>query len=168
MGTHTDTTDSTTSTTGAVTTTGGVGGNAAITGTADITGDTTITGTLSAATVTETSDGRLKKEVVTLPNAIGVVQQLRGVSYSWDNSVPGRSVPDGVGLRSGLIAQEVERILPGSVKTDREGWKSVAYTTIIPYLVEAVKEQQRQIEELRAELADQRTAGLRRRRASSV
>ena len=50
----------------------------------------------------------------------------------------------------GFIAQEVEKIIPELVKTDSEGMKSVDYISVIPVLVEALKNQQKQIDELKA------------------
>ena len=65
---------------------------------------------------------------------------MRGVSYnkidSKENSI-------------GVIAQEVEKVLPEVVHTDGEGMKSVAYGNIVGVLIEAIKDQQRQIDELR-------------------
>ena len=53
----------------------------------------------------------------------------------------------------GLIAQEVEHVLPEVVITDHAGYKSVAYANIVGVLVEAIKEQQAQIDDLSARLA---------------
>ena len=54
----------------------------------------------------------------------------------------------------GLIAQEVEQVLPEVVRTGSDGYKSVSYDEIIGVLIEAVKDQQAQIEELNDRLAD--------------
>lgn len=51
-----------------------------------------------------------------------------------------------------MIAQEVEKVVPEIVKTDTQGYKSVAYDKLTAILVEALKEQQKEINELRAEI----------------
>ena len=76
--------------------------------------------------------------------ALSKVLSLRGVTFDWRREdfpaldfTTGRSV--------GFIAQEVERIVPEAVKRDDKGFRSVAYSHLTPVLVEAVKEQQKQI-----------------------
>ena len=65
---------------------------------------------------------------------------LRGVSFNWiDNKKPA----------IGIIAQEVEKVIPEVVDTNEKGIKSVSYDSIIALLIESIKEQQRQIDELR-------------------
>ncbi|MFN7929035.1 MAG: tail fiber domain-containing protein [Blastocatellia bacterium] len=91
------------------------------------------------------SDARYKTAVETLPQALDQVLRLRGVSYHWKpefNRDPRRQI--------GLIAQEVEAVLPELVNTDDKGFKSVAYANAVPVLVEAIKEQQQQLDELKA------------------
>ena len=103
-----------------------------------------ITGALVASgDVTAFSDARVKENVETLSNALESVKTMRGVTY---NKI-------GEDKQSiGVIAQEVEDVLPQLVHTDEEGMKSVAYGNITAVLIEALKEQQAQIEELKARL----------------
>ena len=56
------------------------------------------------------------------------------------------------GTQIGVIAQEIETVLPGVVREDMDGNKAVNYDEITPVLIEAIKEQQKQIEELKAEI----------------
>jgi hypothetical protein len=56
------------------------------------------------------------------------------------------------GNHLGLIAQEVEEVLPELVNTDDDGYKSVEYANLVAVLIEAIKEQQSMLSELRAEL----------------
>ncbi|MEK7627486.1 MAG: tail fiber domain-containing protein, partial [Patescibacteria group bacterium] len=77
-----------------------------------------------------------------IPDALNKVLSLRGVNYQWNKQTDDR-------LRFGFVAQEVEEILPEFVSTDSNGIKSVNYTAFSSVLVEAVKEQQKQIEELK-------------------
>lgn len=96
-----------------------------------------------AGTVTANSDERLKKNVKTIDDALNKVRGLRGVEY--DHKTTGDHC-------LGLIAQEVEEIIPDVVYEDATGVKSVAYQNIVALLIEAVKDQQRQIDELKRQL----------------
>lgn len=86
--------------------------------------------------VTAFSDERLKTNIRTIPNALSLVQEMRGVLFDKDGKA-------GVGV----IAQEMENILPEVVHNGEE-YKSVAYGNIVGVLIEAIKEQQRRIEDL--------------------
>ena len=100
------------------------------------------TGTLSATVVTSTSDEKLKTNISTIQNPIDTIKQLRGVEYNWKDN----------GQKSmGVIAQEVEKILPYLV-SENENSKSVMYSNMVGLLIEAIKEQQKQIDELRGKL----------------
>ena len=96
-----------------------------------------VTGALTASgDITAFSDERLKTDIETIDNALDKVMNMRGVSYT-------KQAEKGVGV----IAQEIEKILP-EVVTDGE-YKSVAYGNIVGVLIEAIKEQQKQIDELK-------------------
>jgi hypothetical protein len=89
------------------------------------------------------SDARVKENVLTLENSLELVKKLRGVSY---NKI-GESEK-----KVGVIAQEVLQVLPEVVSQDQEGTYSVAYGNITAVLIEAIKQQQLQIDELKAEI----------------
>lgn len=95
-------------------------------------------GGIGAATFTYTSDRSLKKNIATIKSPLTKILQLRGVTFNWkkDNSP---SV--------GLIAQEVETVFPELV-TQSNGIKSVQYGNLVAPLIEAVKEQQKEIDNL--------------------
>lgn len=93
---------------------------------------------LTAADVNTTSDARLKDKIETLKNPLETVQALRGVSYDMKGQ-----------HKVGVIAQEVEAVVPEVVHTGEDGYKSVSYGNLVGVLIEAVKEQQTQIDELR-------------------
>jgi hypothetical protein len=93
--------------------------------------------------ITAYSDARVKENIETLPNALESVKQMRGVTY---NKIGEEKQSIGV------IAQELEEVVPQLVHTNEEGMKSVAYGNITALLIEALKEQQEQIEELKAQL----------------
>jgi hypothetical protein len=91
------------------------------------------------------SDARLKTDIRTLAGALTAVQSLRGVSFRWDPAqFGGRTVP--AGRQIGFIAQEAQRILPEVVTTDDRGYLNIQYANVVPVLVEAIKEQQKQID----------------------
>jgi hypothetical protein len=89
------------------------------------------------------SDVRVKENIKTIDNSLEKVNQLRGVEF---NKI-------GEDKKSiGVIAQEIEKILPEVVRQDDKGMKSVAYGNITAVLIEAIKEQQKQIDELKNKL----------------
>lgn len=100
----------------------------------------------STGNVTAFSDARLKTNVATIENAVDKVMQVRGVTYDRIDSAHGTR-------ETGVIAQELEAVLPEAVVTNDEGIKSVAYGNVVGLLIEAIKEQQKQIEALKAALA---------------
>ena len=99
-------------------------------------GNFTATGNITAY-----SDERLKENIETLDGS--KVLEMRGVSYTKEGKES-----------SGVIAQELEKVAPELVETadDEMGTKSVAYGNLVGYLIEAVKDQQKQIDELKAKL----------------
>ena len=98
------------------------------------------TGTLSATVFTSLSDRTQKEDIRPIENAIGIVNQLTGVRYNWKNNINRPSI--------GLIAQDVEEVIPEVVVEMADGLKSVSYGNIVAVLIEAIKEQQVRIEEL--------------------
>jgi hypothetical protein len=130
----------------------GYGSSASLTESARISnnGDIRAMGDVYARGVMLTSDGRYKKDVETVPNALDDILNLRGVTFDWNRAAwPQKNFPDGPQL--GFIAQEVEQVLPQVVGTDANGYKSVAYQNVVPVLVEGMKEQDRQLQTLKAE-----------------
>jgi Chaperone of endosialidase len=97
------------------------------------------TGALTVVSVTQTSDATKKTNVVKITNASSIVSSLNGVRFDWK---------DGTGKSVGLIAQDVEKVLPELVSTT-DGIKGVNYSGITAVLVEVVKEQSQEIKELR-------------------
>ena len=110
-------------------------------GTCTFTASTTTMQNAVASTFTQASDARLKQNIQTLNNAVGVVNSLRGVSYERDGKE-----------EIGLIAQEVELVLPQVVSDTESGMKGISYSNMVGLLVEAIKEQQKTIDELNARL----------------
>ncbi|MEO6723626.1 MAG: tail fiber domain-containing protein [Ferruginibacter sp.] len=105
-------------------------------------GNATISGTL-----TQNSDARFKRDIAKIENALDKVMLLNGYQYHWQNELR-----KDTSLQIGLIAQNVESVLPQLVVTDTEGQKSVAYQNMVPVLIEAIKEQQALIVEMKKEI----------------
>jgi hypothetical protein len=101
------------------------------------------TGTLSATIFTATSDANAKTNIQPLENATNTVKQIQGVSFDWKDT----------GKASyGVIAQEIEKVLPSVVHTNPDGGKAVDYNTIIAFLIESIKEQEERIKQLESKL----------------
>lgn len=97
-------------------------------------------GQLNATNFNSLSDKSVKENIQTIDNALNKVLELRGVTFNWIDSKT-KSI--------GVIAQEVEQVIPEVVFTGTSGEKSVNYSGIIGVLIEALKEQQQQINELK-------------------
>ncbi|MCZ6820330.1 MAG: tail fiber domain-containing protein [Calditrichaeota bacterium] len=109
-----------------------------------------------STTVVHSSDRRLKKNITTLDGALEKVLHLRGVSFEWKKDGARNRNPQ-QGVQIGLVAQEVETVVPELVKTDSEGYKTVAYSNVTALLIEAVKEQKKTIAEQNAQLKELRS-----------
>ena len=97
------------------------------------------TGTINATIFNSLSDKRKKKNIKKIKNAADTITQLNGVEFQWKNN----------GMKSyGVIAQELEEVIPDLVSTDDSGNKSVNYNGLFGFLINAIKEQQKQIDEL--------------------
>jgi hypothetical protein len=108
--------------------------------------DGTIT---TSGNITAFSDISLKENIETIPNAIEKVNQINGITYTRND------VDDKEERHTGVIAQEVEAVLPEAVTTNDDGIKSVAYGNMVGLLIEAIKEQQKEIETLKAIVGEQ-------------
>jgi hypothetical protein len=134
------------------------------------------------AVLDSTSDQRLKTDISPLPEALQKVCQLRGITYRWNEEAidyfrgkyqetifrespttgeeGGKQLQaEGVwgpeefsGLNLGLIAQEVEAVIPEVVTTDKAGYKAIKYGQLTALLIEAIKEQSKLIESLTARI----------------
>ena len=111
-----------------------------------------VSGDFKTDKIYHSSDRRWKKNIVTLDSALYKVQKLRGVSYDWrKDEFPNKHFSDGKQI--GVIAQEVEAVIPELVKTDADGFKAVEYANLVAYLIEAVKQQQQLIDKQTAEIS---------------
>ena len=117
-----------------------LGVGAAATGT---TGDIVATGDITAY---YSSDERLKDNITPLSNAIDKINQIGGYEFDWNS----HSSHNGHDI--GVIAQEIEKVLPEVVTKRDNGYKAVRYDKIVALLISAIKEQQLQIDELKSKL----------------
>jgi hypothetical protein len=111
--------------------------------------------------VLQYSDIRLKTDISDISNALDIVQTLQGKTYRWKRGarsagaapVDASDFPDSSSQKTiGFIAQEVQRILPELVKTDQDGFLSVAYAEMVPILIEAFKEHLRKYQQAKEDL----------------
>ena len=99
------------------------------------------TGTLSSTVMTSTSDINQKINIVEIADALNTVMQLKGVEYNWKDT-------GDKGM--GLIAQDVEKIIPYLVSENENG-KSIMYQNMVGLLIEAIKELKREIDSLKGD-----------------
>ncbi len=116
-------------------------GNVGI-GTASPSVELEIDGDVLATSYLHSSDVRLKDSIETI-DGLGIISRLRGVTYNWKK--------DGA-PSAGVIAQELEVVMPRAVSTGNDGMKAVEYDQLIAPLIEAVKAQQVQIEAMQREI----------------
>ncbi len=110
-------------------------------------GNVDVTGTVSAGGSVLTSDERLKTNIKPLDSAdsLAKIQNIQGKTYNLKSD-------EDRNTQYGVIAQEIEQILPELVSEGQDGIKKVNYIGVIPVLVEAIKEQQKQINSFIARL----------------
>ena len=98
-----------------------------------------------------TSDKRLKENIKPLDNALNKIKKINGVEFDWKELTEEekKTIHGNKGHDVGVIAQEIEEVLPEVVTTRDSGYKAVKYEKIVPLLIQAIKEQQQQIEELK-------------------
>jgi hypothetical protein len=112
-----------------------------------------VNGDIIANSIAGSSDIRFKKNIRPVMNALDKVKALRGVYFNWDQ----QNFPDknfGEQDELGFIAQEVEKVVPEIVTKDKtkEAYRSVKYDKLVALLVEAIKEQQKQIDSLKIQV----------------
>jgi Chaperone of endosialidase len=113
-----------------------------------------VNGLIRSTAALVVSDARYKKDVATIASPLDVVSKLRGTTYEFRTDSENSTFDFSEGLQSGFIAQEIEQVLPHTVFTDDQGYKSVNYVAVVPYLVEAIKELRTLNEDVVAKNAD--------------
>lgn len=111
-----------------------------------------VDGMVQAVSYYANSDGRLKTNIKEISNATKLINELRPVTYEWNESA--RKIKNFSTIpQIGFIAQEVGKVVPEAVIKNSDGYYSMNYTTIIPILTQGIKEQQEQIEKQEKEIA---------------
>ncbi|HUH74310.1 MAG TPA: tail fiber domain-containing protein [Chitinophagales bacterium] len=126
-----------------------------------------VNGGLRCYSFTNSSDERLKSNIADIQNSLGIVLQLNPKIYDLtvpanDQSSSSKFISEGVGYptqkpevlkdQTGFLAQEINEVLPHLVSKDDQGYLSLNYIGLIPYLVDAIKEQNKQIETLQEQI----------------
>lgn len=124
-------------------------------------GVTIIDGNLQlSGTIGEISDAGLKSNIMELDQVLDKLKQLRGVYFDW-NEQARESFLLTESRQVGVIAQEVESVYPELIMINDKGYKMVDYSKLTPVLVQAIREQQEQIEKLQEK--DQKISELEER-----
>ena len=116
----------------------------------------TVTGEIRATnniTAYYSSDKRLKENIEPIENAVEKVKAISGVRFDWtEDYIKERGGEDDYFLRKkdvGVIAQEIQEVLPEAVAEREDTTLAVRYEKIVPLLIEAIKEQQKEIDKLK-------------------
>ena len=114
------------------------------------------TGNMTAAGyVSANSDPRLKEDLQPITSAVEKISQLQGYRFKWKNMSP---VGNPGKYDYGVLATDVEKVAPEIVQEsafeseDGDKYKTVAYSNLIPFLIESIKEQQQEINKLKCEI----------------
>ena len=126
-------------------------------------------GSLRCYGFTNSSDERLKTNIADIRNSLDVILQLNPKIYDLtvpanDQSISEKELPEGAKYaqpdpeilknQTGFLAQEISETLPHLVSKDDQGYLSLNYIGLIPYLVDAIKEQNKEIEALREQIGE--------------
>ncbi len=114
-------------------------------GDVDMYDDATVQGTLHLHNSINYSDARLKEDIEPLQNVLPDVLKLNGYTYHWKNH---KDTTEQIGV----LAQEVQKIFPELVQADNKGILGVNYIQLVPVLLTAIKEQQKEIDQLREKI----------------
>ena len=106
--------------------------------------------------VFQASDLAYKKNVVPVKNAVEKLRLLNGVHFEYSDTAEGVKSSETESI--GVIAQEVEEVFPSIVRENKEGLKAVNYSALVPVLIEAIKDQQLQLEAQQKEIDDLKAA----------
>jgi hypothetical protein len=107
-----------------------------------------VTGDITAFYGT-TSDQRFKTNLEKISNPLEKISQINGYLYNWNDLAKDMKHKDTSKKEVGLLAQELEKVLPEAVATNENGYKGIHYEKVVALLVECIKEQQKQIDELK-------------------
>tara|TARA_Y100000114_G_C11469116_1_gene190004 strand:- start:148 stop:468 length:321 start_codon:yes stop_codon:yes gene_type:complete len=99
------------------------------------------------------SDVALKENIVNIPSPLEMIKKINGVFFDWkDSFIKAKGGEDGYFVRKhdvGVIAQDVEKVMPEVVGTRPDGIKAVKYDRLVTVLIEAVKELTEEVNNLK-------------------
>ena len=101
-------------------------------------------------TAFKSSDKRLKDNIVKIENPIEKIKKIGGYNFEWNKLGEKHTINKGNDV--GVIAQEIEDVLPEATTTRDNGYKAVQYEKIVPLLIECIKDQQNMIENLQGQI----------------
>ena len=104
-------------------------------------GNATLSGTL-----TQLSDQRLKKDIRPLGSVLENIEAINAYTYYWKEEQNDKN------KQVGFLAQELEQIYPELVRTDAQGYKSVAYQNLVPVLLQAIKELKAELDAMKTKM----------------
>jgi hypothetical protein len=105
----------------------------------DVAGNIRASGNMECVALNQASDIRFKDNIRTIDHALEKVALLRGVTFDWNKNSETIGATTG-NDQIGVVAQEIESVIPQLVSTSQDGYKSVDYTKLTAVLIEAVKE----------------------------
>lgn len=118
-----------------------------------VAGDVVISGDI---TTSYTSDQRLKENITPLDNPIETLNQIKGVNFDWIAGID-REFSDYISPKQGhdigVIAQDVEKVLPEAIQYYPDGYMGVNYPKLVPVLLEAIKHLNNRVEQLESQVS---------------
>ncbi len=116
-----------------------------------------VAGAAYATIVWQSSDLSLKENIAPIESSLQKLLNVKGVSFTWkQEGNEHRGFPGG--KHNGVIAQDIQKVLPEVVQDGPDGEKAVSYTELIPILIEAMKEQHKIIEKQQSDMKTLTTA----------
>jgi len=100
------------------------------------------------------SDKRLKNNIKPIQNPLEKLKKINGYTFDW---IEKKDIHSNKGNDIGVIAQEIEEVLPEITTTRDNGYKAVRYEKLTPFLISCIKEQQKQIENQQTQIENQQT-----------
>ena len=107
-------------------------------------------------TAYSSSDKRLKKNIKSITNSLDIIEKLNPVQFNWNQKAKGLNKEKDERNNYGLIAQEVEEILPELIHPIYDKYKSVDYEQLIPILIQSIKELKEEVDTLKNKINNEK------------
>jgi hypothetical protein len=112
--------------------------------------------TVGEVTAYSSSDKRLKKNIKSITNSLDIIEKLNPVQFNWNQKAKGLNKEKDERNNYGLIAQEVEEILPELIHPIYDKYKSVDYEQLIPILIQSIKELKEEVDTLKNKINNEK------------